>query len=542
MTPMRHVLDLIVQLLSTIPKGRARLVVATLLSVCASGASVALMGVSAWLLSRAAEQPPVLYLLVAATGVRFFGVSRGVFRYCERLFGHDVALRMQSALRMRTYDSLSRTTLLGSRHGDLLTRVTSDVESIVDVVVRVAIPFASASVVILGTSAIFTIFSPSYAVLNLVICVVSGLLIPWLAARASRAADLHAVPANGQMADHVRELARCAPDMLAYGYEDQAQRKINTVDADLVAMEARGAWTRGIATGAQMIAAGISAISGLLIGSLAVIDGAMPARDLAVLVLTPLALHEVFGDFTKAAQTLTRVRAALGRVLDVITAEPVGTPNRADETPREGAASGAKTLRVTGASIGWPGYPTIVEGLDLDVAPGASVAIVGASGLGKTTLAATIMGLIEPKAGSWQIPNRIGYLAQDAHIFSTSLAENVKIGNKDATDEQIRSAMRLAGLSLDPARVVGEEGASLSGGEAQRVALARLLVAQNPAELVILDEPTEHLDRETAHHLLDDMFSSFASAALLVITHDEVLMSRCDRVIDLSRWAKTELR
>ena len=152
------------------------------------------------------------------------------------------------------------------------------------------------------------------------------------------------------------------------------------------------------------------------------------------------------------------------------------------------------------------------------------------------------MGLIPARGGALSSPARIGYLAQDAHIFATTLAENVKIGNKDAGEQQVTTAMVRAGLTLDPERIVGEQGATLSGGEAQRVALARVLVGAETPGLVILDEPTEHLDRETADALLDDLFASLTGTSLLVITHDENLMARCDRVVDLSRWAVTGSR
>ena len=148
--------QLLKTLLRDVPRGRWLLVLSTLLAACASGASVALMGVSAWLLSRAAEMPPVLYLEAAAVGVRFFGISRGVFRYAERLVGHDLALRMQGALRMRVYDRLSRTTLLGRRRGDLLVRVTADVDAVLDMVVRVIVPACASSLVIIGTTVLLT--------------------------------------------------------------------------------------------------------------------------------------------------------------------------------------------------------------------------------------------------------------------------------------------------------------------------------------------------------------------------------------------------
>lgn len=533
MAPMRDVWALLVRLLRGTPRGRWRLFVSVLLAIFASGCSVALMGVSAWLLSRAAEHPPVLYLLAASVGVRFFGIGRGVGRYFERLVGHDLALRMQSSLRELSYDKLSRTTLLGQRFGDLLVRITADVEAIVDLVVRVVLPFCSAAVVFLGTSAILTIFNPLDAVVLLAISVFAGVVVPWLAGRWSRAADERAIPARGALGDKVREMSLGAPDLVAYGQADRELDALGAIDAELRDSEREGAWTRGVAEAAQMLATGLAVVLGLVIGAPAVASGAMLGRDLAILALVPLALHEVYADFSKAAQTLTRSRAALARVIDVLQADPVGTGDRATD---DASATAPAHLMLHDLAVGWPDGPVLLSGVNLDVHSGESVALVGPSGLGKTTLAATIMGLIPARSGELAAPTRIGYLAQNAHIFATTLAENVKIGNKDATGEQVASAMHQAGLGLDAEREVGEQGATLSGGEAQRVALARLLVADTTPDLVILDEPTEHLDRETADALLDDLFASLAETALLVITHDEDLMGRCNQVIDLRQW------
>lgn len=205
---MRQMIDLLRELLGTGREDRTRFVLAVLLAAAASGSSVALMGVSAWLISRAAEMPPVLYLQAAAVGVRFFGISRGVFRYVERLVGHDVALRMQSALRVKTYDKLSSTTLIGSRRGDLLTRVVSDVAAVQDLVVRVAIPVLAASLVITGTSVMLARFNWQSALVLFVTAALAGVVVPLLGQRLSRRADLAAVPTRGRLADHVRETMR----------------------------------------------------------------------------------------------------------------------------------------------------------------------------------------------------------------------------------------------------------------------------------------------------------------------------------------------
>lgn len=600
-----NIRSLVVQLVGELPNGWWRLISAALLSVAATGASVGLMGVSAWLLSRASEMPSVIYLSVAATAVRTFGTSRGVFRYFERLRSHDVALRMQSALRFGVYDRLARTTLLGARRGDLLIRVTADVEAIMDVVVRIALPFASATVVLVGTSLILMTMSLPFAIVLLVCSVLAGIAMPLLAQRLSRRADLASVPARAELAQLVHAVTRSSTDIVAYGRVEDELTAVAGVDARLRKAEARAAWTRGLATGGQHFFMGLAVAAALIIGGQAVVSGTLPRPDLAVLALVPLALHETFGDLTKAAQTMTHASAALRRIVELLNAAPVGVGDRVvedaegetqdvgqsergeetapsaaggtpvwtgdavngdglqpapgsqtpssphdlgDESPLAGGggvaspdqlppadASKDAVLELNDLAIGWPGEALLVEGLDLTMTPGQAVAVTAPSGVGKTTLAATILGLIPPRGGEMDVTHSVDYLAQDAHIFATTVSENIRIGNPHATDEEVAAALRLAGLSyLDPDRIVGEDGTTISGGEARRVALARLLVVSPRPALTLLDEPTEHLDAETAAKLMDDIWATtLPKGALLVLTHDPGVVARCDREVKL---------
>ena len=519
---------LVRRLLSGIDRPALRVAASVLLAALASSASVALMGVSAWLLSRAAELPPVMYLTAAAVGVRFFGISRGVFRYLERLVGHDLGLRLQSALRLETYARLARTTLLGRRRGDLLTRVVADVDAILDLVVRVFLPFASGGVVVLGTSLMLAAFSPTSAAVLFASAVLAGAVAPWLAARLSARADADALPARGELANLVHELARTAPDLVAYGAEDRYLALVEEADARLRRAEQRAAWSRALATTLQSVAAGIAVVGALVIGSEAVLDGRLDRTLLAVLCLTPLALHEVLSDFAKAAQTWTRATVALGRVEAGLAAEPVGLGDLA-----AGGRAGAPGVTLCDAAIGWPGGGTLHSGLDLELTTGDRVAVVGPSGSGKTTLAATVLGLIPPHGGTVAVRGRVGYLAQDAHVFATTVAENVRIGHRDATGDEVSDALARVRLDIDPTRRVGDLGAALSGGESRRLALARLAVGDY--QVLVLDEPSEHLDAATASALVDDIFEAAGPAPLLVITHDPDVIARCDRRLVLAR-------
>lgn len=521
-------MKLVRRLLGDIDHPVLRVVGSIVLAALASGASVALMAVSAWLLSRAAEHPPVMYLGVAVVGVRFFGVSRGVFRYLERLVSHNLGLRMQSALRLITYQRLAQTTLLGRRRGDLLTRVVADVEAILDLVVRVAIPFLSGGIVIAGTSVVIGIYNWPSALFLFASAIVAAVLAPWLARRLSAQANASAVPARGRLADQVRQIARTAPDLVAYGIDDKALAELIAVDEELRQAEARSAVVRGVAIAIQVLAMGVAVIGALAVGSQAVAAGTLAPVMLAVVVLTPLALHEVFNDFAKAAQAWTRATVALARVEAVVNAPTVGIGDRPDT---EAVADPGVELR--NVTVGWPGYEPLLSGLNVSVRSGERVALTGRSGIGKTTIAATILGLIPPVAGEVVTRGRLGYLAQDAHIFATSVAENVRIGRRDASDEQIAEALTRAGLPVEPDRLVSEFGGTVSGGEARRLAAARIFVGD--FQVLVLDEPSEHLDADTATAVLDDLWAQTEGLPMLVITHDPAVVARCDRVIELDR-------
>ncbi|WP_415152276.1 thiol reductant ABC exporter subunit CydC [Propionicimonas sp.] len=513
--------------MDAVPRARAQLAGSIALAFSATAASVALMAVSAWLLSFAAEHPPVLYLEAAAVGVRFFGISRGAFRYTERLVGHDLALKLQSALRLETYSTLARTTLLGTRRGDLLSRVIADVEAIQDLVVRVWIPFSSSAAVLLAATIGIGVFSPGSALVLLATSLAAAFLVPRIAQRASARADAAALPLRGDLADSARELSRTATDLLAYGAATGRLARFSDIDEKLRIASARSALVRGIGSGAQVLAAGTAVIGALVIAGHQVVSGTLNHTLLAVAVLTPLALHEALSTLILSAQTRTRAGAALQRVEEILAAPPIGAGDLSD-------AAGPvpdPSLAVEDLSAGWPGQPPVVAGLSFTVAAGEKVALVGPSGVGKTTVAATVLGLIPAEAGRVAVAGRIGYLAQDAHIFTTTIEENVRIGNRDASASEVVDALDRAGLRLDPKRIVGEGGEALSGGEARRVALARLLVGRY--QVLLLDEPTEHLDGATAAALIEDIWTTSRALPVLVITHDPALVGRCDRVVTL---------
>lgn len=532
MTGRRPALAVVTGLLAEVPRGRRRVALAVLLAASSSGAGVGLMATSAWLLSRAAEHPPILHLMVAITAVRAFGIGRGVLRYAERLVGHDLALRMQSTLRLQVYRVLARTPLVGRRRGDLLVRIVEDVRAVLDAVVRVAVPFVAAGLVTVATSVVVAAVSPAAGLALAGTAVLAGVVVPLVARSASARADASVAPLRGELGEAVTGLHRGAPDLVAYGAAGPALARVDAINERLAAAEERAARVRGLAGALQVLSAGAAVVAGLVVGAAAVADGRMPGVMLAVLVLTPLALHEALEPLAEAAQTWTRVRSSLDRVEEVLAAPP----GAAEVIPQR--LPGGPSIDVRGLAVGWPGCSPVVTGLDLRVRAGERVALVGPSGLGKTTVAAAVVGLLRPLQGEVEVHGTVGYLAQDAHVFDTTVEENVRIGRRDATGPEVVEALARAGLDLPPERTVGEHGGRLSGGEARRLAAARLFVGA--ADVVVLDEPTEHLDEATAEELLADLWEATAGAAVLVITHDPMVWNACDRVIDLARYAGVE--
>lgn len=511
---------------------RVRLAATIGLSTLAGLCGVGLLATSAWLLSRAAEHPPVLYLMVAIVGVRAFGLGRAVVRYLDRLVGHDVALRLQGRLRRQTYAALARSTWLGRRGGDLLTRVITDVAASQDLVVRAVVPLASAAAVTVAATAMIMVLLPSAGLAVLIAVVVGGAVVPVVIGRLVARTEASLAPLRGRLAEVLGDAERAATDLLLFDATPATLAVIAEVDAELRRAERRAAFWAGLTGAGQVLCTGLAVIGALWAGASALGSGDRMPVLLAVLVLTPLALHEVLATVPPAVQAWTRSVSSLRRVAQVLHAPPIG----AGEPGTPGAGWTPTTVQgsieLTGLTAGWPGAAPVVRRLDLVVRAGERVALVGPSGVGKTTVAATVLGLLAPVAGSVAVAGSVGYLAQDAYVFDTTAAENAGLGRLDATPTEIAAALQAARLDLVPGRLVGANGSRLSGGEQRRLALSRLLLRDDP--VMILDEPTEHLDRSTADALIDDLWVRTVDRAVLVITHDPALITRCDRIVTLA--------
>ncbi|WP_421734318.1 thiol reductant ABC exporter subunit CydC [Cellulomonas sp.] len=519
-----------------------RLALALLLGTLALGCGVALAAVSAWLIARASQMPPVLQLSVATVAVRAFGIGRGVLRYLERLVSHDVALRGMTQLRTTLYERLAAArpdALLRLRRGDLLARVGADVDTVGDVVVRGLLPAGVATLLGAGTVlAMCAFWLP--AGLALAGCLVlAGVAAPLVAARAARVTERLALASRADMTATALGLLDDSGPLRVGGRASDELAALRDADRRLAAATDAGAGAAALAAGLGQLAVGIAVLVALVTGVPAVGAGLLSPVELAVVVLTPLAAFEATALLPAAAIQVQRSRAAAARILALLDAPAESTPT--DTGPA------APPLVAVDLAAGWPGAPVVVEGLDLDLRAGRSVAIVGPSGTGKTTTLLTLAGLLPRRGGSLTLGGRdVDHLSretvvgavvvgtEDAHVFGTTVLENLRVARGDVTEADAVAVLArvgldgwLAGLPDGLDTLLGPDARTVSGGERRRLLVARALLS--PAGLLLVDEPAEHLDPDRADALVTDLLAD--PRGVVVVTHRLTPLGAADEVL-----------
>ncbi|WKE70782.1 thiol reductant ABC exporter subunit CydD [Streptomyces sp. WP-1] len=543
---------------------RGRLGLALMLGSLALGSAVGLMATSGWLISRASQQPPVLYLMVAVTATRAFGIGRAVFRYGERLVSHDAVLRMLADTRVAVYRRLERLAPAGlrdARRGDLLTRLVTDVDALQDYWLRWLLP-ASVALLVSGATVGFTAWLlPEAGAALAVGLLAAGAGVPLVTATAARHTERRLAPARGELATRVTDLLTGTAELTVAGALPARTGAAERADGTLTRIASRAAAVTALGDGLTALVSGLTVTAMALSGVQAVAAGRLGGVALAVVVLTPLAAFEAVLGMPLAVRYRQRVRRSAERVREVLDApEPVREPERprpAPATPFPVVLEGL-TARHEGQ------HGEALAGLDLTLERGRRIAVVGASGSGKTTLAQVLLRFLDPRSGSYtlagvnarelsgdEVRRLVGLCAQDAHLFDSSVRENLLLARKGATETELRGALARArlldwvdGLPDGLDTLVGEHGARLSGGQRQRLALARALLADFP--VLVLDEPAEHLDLPTADALTADLLAATEGRTTLLITHrlagldevDEVLVLDAGRVVQRGPYAE----
>ncbi|MFE3181488.1 thiol reductant ABC exporter subunit CydD [Streptomyces violascens] len=530
---------------------RGRIALALLLGALALGSAVGLMATSGWLISRASQQPPVLYLMVAVTATRTFGIGRAVFRYAERLVSHDAVLRMLAELRVAVYRQLERIAPAGlreTRRGDLLSRLVADVDELQDYWLRWALP-AGVAVVVSVLSAGFTAWLlPEAGAVLAAGLLVAGVVVPVVSGALARRAERQLAPARGVLATRVADLLTGTGELTVAGALGRRTRDVKDADSVLTRIASRGAAATALGGGLSALTCGLTVAAAALVGVQAVVAGRLDGVELAVVVLVPLAAFEAVTGLPLAVQSRRRVRRSAERVYEVLDA-----PAPVQEPEEPAAAPGSPfPLELRGIGARYAGQERdALHDFGLRLTQGMRVAVVGTSGSGKTTLAQVLLRFLDTKEGAYEIAGSgatrhsgddvrrlVGLCAQDAHLFDSSVRENLRLARTDATDDDLRAALERArlldwvdGLPDGLDTLVGEHGARLSGGQRQRLALARALLADFP--VLVLDEPAEHLDLATADALTEDLLDATEGRTTVLITHRLRGLEAVDEVVVL---------
>ncbi|MFJ3909867.1 thiol reductant ABC exporter subunit CydD [Streptomyces vinaceus] len=534
-------------------QGRFRL--GLLLGALAVGCSVGLMAVSGWLISRASEQPPVLYLMVAVTATRTFGIGRAVFRYAERLVSHDAVLRMLADLRVSVFRRLERIAPAGlreQRRGDLLARLVADADSLQDYWLRWLLPVGTAVLVGTGSVAFTAWLLPGAGAALAVGLLAAGVAVPLVSGACARRAERRLAPARGELATRVADLLTGTAELTVAGALAGRKDAAKESDRTLTAISARGAAATGLGSGLTALVCGLTVVVAAALAADAVHGGRLSGVAMAVAVLTPLAAFEAVNGLPQAVQYRQRVRRSAERIYEVIDAPvPVAEPERPAAAP-----ASPFPLRLTGLAARHPGQEQdALYGLDLTLEAGRRIAVVGSSGAGKTSLAQVLLRFLDPREGTYtlggtdartldgdEVRRMVGLCAQDAHLFDSSVRENLRLARTGASEEQLREALAAArllewadGLPDGLDTLVGEHGERISGGQRQRLALARALLADFP--VLVLDEPAEHLDLATADALTADLLAATEGRTTVLITHRLAGLEAVDEVLVLERGA-----
>lgn len=581
---------------------RPRFMLAIFFGVLAALSAVALTALSGWLIVRASQQPPILMLMVAIVGVRFFGIGRALFHYAERLWLHDAVFAALTDLRVSVWRALAARGAAGRRllRGEAtLDHLIGDVDRVRDLAPRVVLPPVVGVLTAVAATVTLGVLLPETIGIMIACSVLALVVAPLVALWADRAASAGQVLLRSQVLRRFAALFGAAADLRVNGLDRRELAAIGELDARASAVARRSAWALGLGNGIVTLACGLASMGMLWVEAPALASGTLSTPMVAVLVLTPLALIDPFIGTVEAVQQWPALRIVLARFNEgVAQVSPSGRSDRHKAGPcgkmaarlpspssrpeRSGVersldfarddgrrargdgvtiASGERIddLSIDGLAARWPGRAEpVFTSLTACVRRGQWLAVTGPSGAGKSTLLAVILGFLRPSAGSYRlngldmavvpadrIRQHIAWCPQEAHLFDSSLRANLLLARsreEAPTEEEMRSALRRVGLGtlLDDLpdgleTRIGAQGSSLSGGQRQRVAIARTLLTG--ADVLLLDEPTAHLDRETADALMADLRRGLTDRIVVMVTHDPADIAGTDVRLDLTNVA-----
>lgn len=526
-----------------------------LLGVIAIGSNVALMGLSAYLISKAAIATSVSELALAVTGIRVLAICRAGFRYLERYATHRAMFRILTAIRVWFYaavEPLAPARLVQLCSGDLMTRLVNDVDSMEEFYVRVIVPPFVAAVVVAITSLVYGLFDLAMGLLLFGFLVLSGVVLPLVTRWLSRQPALLLAALRGETGALVIDELLGAADLAALDAADRHRSGLLARAGELDAARHRLGIIEGVSDALGGLMAALAGLCILVMAIPLVTAGEVEGVFLAALPLAAIAAFEAGTPLSRSLQLLDTTSGSARRLFEIVDARPAVSDPTTAEVVDPTRAAGPPGIDIRGLSFRYaPAEPWILHELDLHVGAGERVMLAGPSGSGKSTLLSLLLRFWDYEQGSIRIGDReiremrqesvrasLSVVPQDVHLFDATIRDNLAVADGEASEAEMVAACRIAQLdgviAALPAgydTVVGENGLRMSGGERRRLAIARAILKGAP--IIILDEATADLDASTAKSLWTALDPWLAGRTVLIIGHEAPVDVRLDRVVTL---------
>jgi ATP-binding cassette, subfamily C, bacterial CydC len=530
------------------------IIAGTLLTILVDLANIGLLALSGWFITAMALVGlggGLMNYFTPAAGIRGLAILRTGGRYIERLVTHEATFRLLARLRVWFYEHLeplAPARLQYYRGGDLLSRIRSDIDTLDNFYLRVLAPTVAAAVSLILLVGFMTLFSGSVALIDLAGLLVAGVALPLLAQRLGQEPGRRAVAVRADLRSSVADGVHGLGELRVYRAAHAQAQTIERLSHDLIEPQRRQARINGISAGLTGLAAQLTVWLAVLVAIPLVRESDLDGPELAMIALFVMASFGAVSALPLAFQTLGETLAAARRIFEIIDTKPV-----VEEPAQEAATPGRFGLRLEGLRMRYgEGAPWALDGIDLEVAAGRRVGIVGATGSGKTSLLNVLLRFWDYQEGEIRIggvPLRklrgetvrgwCAVVAQQTHLFNTSVRQNLLLARPDASEDALAKALQQANVydeirslpeGLDT--IVGETGTRLSGGQARRVAIARALLRDAP--ILLLDEPTEGLDAAAEHAVLQALEALMRDRTTLLITHRPQALRYVDEVLVLS--------
>ncbi len=536
---------------------------ALILAVGTILAGMGLMSTSGYLISRAAQRPLIVDLFVVTAGVRFFGISRAVIRYFERVVSHDLTFKILLSMRTQFYrqiEAFSQKWLMSKRPGELLSLITSDIETLQNVYLRVISPVIVAAVISIITIGGLAFYNITLAIVTLAFFIINGTMVPYLAACLAKGRGKENVDTRAKMKVFLVDRLQGLQDLIWMGRKKNTMAEFDEMQEKLNQIQHKNAGTSGLVEGLNNLMAHTAMFSVLVLSIPLVANGEIKGVMLAALTLGVLSSFEALQGLANAFLQHEASEESASRLFSLtqeVSASPTHTSvyNSTDTLKMKEPAAKNISLSFDDVSFYYNEKEHVLKNITFFLSAGSKTAIVGPSGSGKSTLANLLLGFWHPTKGKIMADSDdirqldmekyrllFGIVSQDAYIFNRSLRENLMLANPDATDQQLVEILQMVGLTSlanNLAMEAGTQGMRFSGGERQLFAMARALLKNN--FIWLFDEPTAHMDANTERKLLNTLWKVREKRTFILITHRLIDMEKMDQIIVMNKGRITEM-